>query len=218
MPHTGPGVYHDGMANYYPVHPDNPQRRSVSQVVDILRQGGLIAYPTDSGYAFGTTLGNKEALDRIRRIRGLSEKHHFTLVMSEFAQVGQYVQMDNWVFRAVKSCVPGRYTFILRATRDVPKVMLHPRKHTVGVRVPEHVTALALLDALGEPIVSSTLILDGQTDPMTDGWQVKEELDNEVDAVLDSGDCGIEPTTVVDFSSGEAVVTRVGAGDPTPFE
>jgi len=131
--------------------------------------------------------------------------------------VGQYVQMENWVFRAVKAAVPGRYTFILRATRDVPKVMLHPKKHTVGVRVPEHVTALALMDILGEPIVSSTLILPDEELPMTDGWQVKEALDGRVDAVLDSGDCGLDPTTVVDFSSGTAVITREGAGDPEPF-
>lgn len=200
------------------MHPVNPQRRALNQVVTILKEGGLIGYPTDSGYAFGARLGNKDALERIRRIRGLDEKHHFTLVMSEFSQVGQYVQMENWVFRAIKATVPGRYTFILRATRDVPKVMLHPKKHTVGVRVPEHVTCLALMDALGEPIVSSTLILPGRDQPMDDGWQVKEALDNELDAVLDSGDCGTDPTTVIDFSSGEAVITRLGAGDPAPFQ
>lgn len=205
-------------SHYYPVHPVNPQRRSLNQVVALLRDGGLIAYPTDSGYAFGCRLGNKDALERIRRIRDLDEKHHFTLVMSEFAQVGQYVQMENWVFRTIKAAVPGRYTFILRATRDVPKVMLHPKKHTVGVRVPDHVTSLALLDALGEPIVSSTLILPGAEQPMDDGWQVQETLGHELDAVLDSGDCGTEPTTVVDFSSGEAEITRMGAGDPTPFQ
>lgn len=206
------------MANYYPVHPVNPQQRSLNQVVALLRDGGLIAYPTDSGYAFGARLGNRDALERIRRIRRLNEKHHFTLVLSAFGQVGQYVQMDNWVFRAIKAAVPGRYTFILPATRDVPKVMLHPKKHTVGIRVPDHVTSLALMDALGEPIVSSTLILPGHEQPMTDGWQVKEELDSELDAVLDSGDCGADPTTVVDFSSGQAEITRLGAGDPTPFE
>ncbi|AZZ42206.1 L-threonylcarbamoyladenylate synthase [Acidipropionibacterium jensenii] len=205
-------------SHYYPVHPVNPQRRSLNQVVALLRDGGLIAYPTDSGYAFGCRLGNKDALERIRRIRDLDEKHHFTLVMSEFAQVGQYVQMENWVFRTIKAAVPGRYTFILRATRDVPKVMLHPKKHTVGVRVPDHVTSLALLDALGEPIVSSTLILPDAEQPMDDGWQVQETLGQELDAVLDSGDCGTEPTTVVDFSSGEAEITRMGAGDPTPFQ
>ncbi|AFV89478.1 Sua5/YciO/YrdC/YwlC family protein [Acidipropionibacterium acidipropionici ATCC 4875] len=206
------------MANYYPVHPVNPQQRSLNQVVTLLRDGGLIAYPTDSGYAFGAQLGNREAVERIRRIRRLNEKHHFTLVLSEFAQVGQYVQMDNWMFRAIKSAVPGRYTFILKATRDVPRVMLHQKKHTVGIRVPDHVTALALMDALGEPIVSSTLILPDEEQPMTDGWQVKETLDSELDAVLDSGDCGTEPTTVVDFTSGEPVITRTGAGDPTPFQ
>ncbi|QCV88813.1 threonylcarbamoyl-AMP synthase [Acidipropionibacterium jensenii] len=205
-------------SHYYPVHPVNPQRRSLNQVVALLRDGGLIAYPTDSGYAFGCRLGNKDALERIRRIRDLDEKHHFTLVMSEFAQVGRYVQMENWVFRTIKAAVPGRYTFILRATRDVPKVMLHPKKHTVGVRVPDHVTSLALLDALGEPIVSSTLILPDAEQPMDDGWQIQETLGQELDAVLDSGDCGTEPTTVVDFSSGEAEITRMGAGDPTPFQ
>ena len=206
------------MSKYFPVHPENPQQRSLNQVVDILRDGGLIAYPTDSGYAFGARLGNKDALDRIRKFRELSDKHHFTLVMSEFAQVGQYVQMDNWVFRAVKAAVPGRYTFILKATRDVPKIMLHPRKKTVGVRVPQHVTALALLEILDEPIVSSTLIMPGQETPMVDGWQVQDEIGDRLDAVIDSGDCGIEPTTVVDFTSGEAVITRRGAGDPSPFE
>ena len=146
--------YNDEVSKYFPVHPENPQQRSLNQIVDILHHGGLIAYPTDTGYAFGARLGNKDAVDRIRKLRQLSDKHHFTLVMSQFAQVGQYVQMDNWVFRAVSAAVPGRYTFILNATRDVPKVMLHPRKKTVGVRVPEHVTALALLEALNEPIVS----------------------------------------------------------------
>lgn len=206
------------MGSYYPVHPVNPQRRSLKQVVDILHDGGLIAYPTDSGYAFGTRLGNREGIERVRRLRQLSDKHHFTLVMSEFAQVGQYVHMDNWVFRAIKAAVPGRYTFILRATRDVPRVMLHPRKKTVGVRVPEHVATLDLLDLLGEPLVSSTLILPGEENPMTDGWQVQDTIGDQLDAVIDSGDCGIEPTTVVDFSSGVAIITRYGAGDPTPFE
>jgi tRNA threonylcarbamoyl adenosine modification protein (Sua5/YciO/YrdC/YwlC family) len=210
--------YNDEVSKYFPVHPENPQQRSLNQIVDILHHGGLIAYPTDTGYAFGARLGNKDAVDRIRKLRQLSDKHHFTLVMSQFAQVGQYVQMDNWVFRAVSAAVPGRYTFILNATRDVPKVMLHPRKKTVGVRVPEHVTALALLEALNEPIVSSTLILPGQDTPMVDGWQVQDEIGDQLDAVLDSGDCGVEPTTVVDFTSGEAVITRRGAGDPSLFE
>ena len=206
------------MARYFDVHPDNPQARSLAQVAEILRSGGLVAYPTDSGYALGCRLGNREGLDRIRALRQLSDKHHFTLVCSEFGQLGQYVQMDNDVFRAVKAATPGAYTFILKATREAPKVMLHPKKKTVGVRVPQHTTALALLQALGEPLMSSTLILPGADDPLTDGWQVNDELGNLLDAVLDSGDCGLEPTTIVDLSDGEVAILRLGAGDPAPFE
>ncbi len=206
------------MARYFDVHPDNPQARSLAQVAEILRSGGLVAYPTDSGYALGCRLGNREGLDRIRALRQLSDKHHFTLVCSEFGQLGQYVQMDNDVFRAVKAATPGAYTFILKATREAPKVMLHPKKKTVGVRVPQHTTALALLQALGEPLMSSTLILPGADDPLTDGWQVNDELGNVLDAVLDSGDCGLEPTTIVDLSDGEVAILRLGAGDPAPFE
>ena len=207
------------MARYFDVHPQNPQPRAVSQVVDLIRSGGLVAYPTDSGYALGCQLGNREGLDRIRSLRGLSERHHFTLVCSEFAQLGQYVQMDNDVFRAVKAATPGSYTFILKATREAPKVMLHPKKKTVGVRIPQHTTALALLQALGEPLMSSTLILPGHEDPMTDGWQINDELGTQLDAVLDSGDCGLEPTTIVDLSTDDEVeIVRYGAGDPAPFE
>ena len=206
------------MAKYFDVHPNNPQPRAISQVAEIIRSGGLVAYPTDSGYALGCRLGNRDGLDRIRAIRQLDDKHHFTLVCSAFAQLGQYVQMDNDIFRAVKAATPGAYTFILTATREAPKVMLHPRKRTVGVRLPQHTTALALLTELGEPMMSSTLILPGHTEPMTEGWQVKEELDHVIDAVLDSGDCGLEPTTIVDLSGDEPVVLRYGAGDPSPFE
>lgn len=206
------------MAKYFDVHPVNPQSRSIQQAVDILRKGGLVAYPTDSCYALGCILGNKDGLERIRKIRQLDDKHHFTLVCANFAQLGQYVDMDNRVFRAVKAATPGPYTFILPATREVPKVMVHPKKRTVGVRVPDHVTALALLEALGEPLMSSTLLLPGHDEPLTDGWQIQETLDHQVDAVIDSGDCGVEPTTVVNFAGGDIVVERIGAGDPSPFE
>jgi tRNA threonylcarbamoyl adenosine modification protein (Sua5/YciO/YrdC/YwlC family) len=206
------------MARYFDVHPQNPQPRALSQVVELIRGGALVAYPTDSGYALGCQLGNKDGLERIRSLRGLDDRHHFTLVCSEFAQLGQYVQMDNDVFRAVKAATPGRYTFILKATREAPKVMLHPKKKTVGVRIPVHTTALSLLAALGEPLMSSTLILPGQDDPMIDGWQVNDELGALLDAVLDSGDCGLEPTTVVDLSGDEVEIVRYGAGDPAPFE
>lgn len=206
------------MARYFEVHPDNPQPRSLGQVVDILNSGGLVAYPTDSGFALGCKLGNKVGLERIRRIRELDDRHHFTLVCSEFAQLGQFVQMDNDVFRAVKASTPGQYTFILPATREVPRLMLQAKKKTVGVRIPDHRTTLALLEALGEPLMSSSLILPGHTEPMSEGWVVNEELGHALDAVLDSGDVATEPTTVVDFSGDEVTIERVGAGDPSPFE
>lgn len=207
------------MARYFDVHPDNPQRRSISQVAELIRGGGLVAYPTDSGFALGCALGNRDGLERIRQIRRLGPRHHFTLVCSTFAQLGQYVQMDNDVFRAVKAATPGPYTFILRATREAPKAMLHDRKRTVGVRIPDHVTARALLDELDEPLQSSSLILPDADAPLLDGWTIADELGSLVDAVLDSGDCGLGPTTIVDLSvDGEVVIERVGAGDPTPFE
>ena len=158
------------MAQYFDVHPDNPQPRSLAQVIRILEQGGLIAYPTDSCYALGCALGNAEGLERIRRIRDLDQRHHFTLVISEFAQLGPYVEMDNWVFRAVKAATPGPYTFILKASREVPKMMQHPKKRTIGVRVPQHRTTLALLEAHGQPLVSSTLLLPDHAEALVAGW------------------------------------------------
>jgi tRNA threonylcarbamoyl adenosine modification protein (Sua5/YciO/YrdC/YwlC family) len=205
------------MARYFDVHPDNPQPRAISQVAAIVENGGLIAYPTDSGYALGTRLGNADGLQRIRAIRNLGSSHHFTLVCAEFAQLGQYVQMDNNVFRAVKAHTPGPYTFILKATREAPKVMLHAKKKTVGIRVPQHTTALALVQEIG-PLMSSSLILPGQDVPMVEGWQVLEELGAALDAVVDSGDAGIDLTTVVDLSGDEPEVVRIGAGDPSAFE
>jgi tRNA threonylcarbamoyl adenosine modification protein (Sua5/YciO/YrdC/YwlC family) len=206
------------MARYFDVHPDNPQPRAIAQVVDVLRDGGLIAYPTDSCYALGSRLDNAEGTERIRRIRRLGDKHHFTLVCADFAQLGQLVQLDNAAFRAVKAATPGPYTFILPATREVPKRLAHPKKRTVGVRIPDHRVVQALLRELGEPLLSSTLLLPDAEEPMTDGWAIKEELDHVVDAVVDAGDCGLEPTTVVDWSEGYPEVVRVGAGDPSRFE
>lgn len=190
----------------------------MAQVTRIIQDGGLVVYPTDSAFAFGCRLGNKEGLERIRRIRDLDDKHHFTLVVSEFAALGDYVDMDNQVFRAVKAATPGPYTFIVKATREVPRMMAHPKKRTVGVRIPDHVTALALLAELSEPLVSSTLLLPGHEEPLIDGWAISEELAHTVDAVLDSGDVGLEPTTVVDLSGDVPEILRVGAGDPAPFE
>src|SRR5664279_4742657 len=186
------------MAKFFDVHPVNPQPRLVGQIAEILRNDGLIVYPTDSGFALGSQLGNKDGIERIRAIRQLDDKHHFTLVCKNFAQLGQFVHIDNAIFRAVKSATPGSYTFILPATKEVPRRLMHPKKKTVGVRIPDHPVVRALLHELGEPLVSSTLLLPDAEEPMTEGWQIKEELDHLVDAVVDAGDCGTEPTTVVD--------------------
>ncbi|MFT4166591.1 MAG: L-threonylcarbamoyladenylate synthase [Microlunatus sp.] len=206
------------MARYFDVHPDNPQPRTIAKVVELLRDDALIAYPTDSCFALGSQLGNADGIERIRSIRELDKHHHFTLVCSDFAQLGQFVHLDTSVFRAIRGTTPGPYTFILPATREVPRRMLHPKKRTVGVRIPDHKTTRALIEAMGEPLLSSTLVLPGDDEPMTQGWEIKDRLDHLLDAVLDSGDCGEVPTTVVDFSSGAPEVLRVGAGDPSRFE
>jgi tRNA threonylcarbamoyl adenosine modification protein (Sua5/YciO/YrdC/YwlC family) len=206
------------MARYFDVHPENPQKRAIGQVVDLVREGGLIAYPTDSCFALGCQLGNRDGIERIRSIRQLDDRHHFTLVCQDFAQLGQFVHISNAVFRSIKAATPGSYTFILPATKEVPRRLLHPKKKTVGVRIPDHVVAQALVAELGEPLLSSTLLLPDQDEPMTQGWEIKEELDNQLDAVIDSGEAGTEPTTVIDFSEDFPEVVRRGAGDPTPFE
>jgi tRNA threonylcarbamoyl adenosine modification protein (Sua5/YciO/YrdC/YwlC family) len=205
------------VAKYFDVHPDNPQSRSIRQVADIVRADGVIVYPTDSCFALGCRLDNKAGLDRMREIRHLDDRHHFTLMCRDFAQLGQMVTINNASFRLVKAATPGPYTFILPATKEVPRRLLHPKKRTVGVRIPDHVVVRALLDELGEPLVSTTLLLPGQEEPMTMGWEIKETLDHAVDAVLDSGECGVEPTTVVDLAEGEPEILRAGAGDPDRF-
>ncbi len=206
------------MARYLDVHPRDPQPRSVAQVAALLREDALIAYPTDSCYALGARLDSPTGAERIRRIRHLDDKHHFTLVCADFAQLGQLVMLDNAAFRAIKAVTPGPYTFILPATKEVPRRLAHPKKRTVGVRIPDHPFVRALLQALGEPLLSSTLLLPDDDEPMTDGWAIKERLDHVVDAVVDAGDCGTEPTTVVDWSQGSPEVVRQGAGDAARFE
>ncbi|WP_407317863.1 L-threonylcarbamoyladenylate synthase [Isoptericola halotolerans] len=206
------------MARLVDIHPVDPQARAVGQVVAALRDGALVAYPTDSGYALGCRVGQHDGTERIRQIRRLDAKHHFTLVCCDFAQLGQLVRLDNSAFRAIKAVTPGPYTFILPATSEVPRRLAHPKKKTVGVRIPESRVVHALLRELGEPLLSSTLILPGRAEPMTQAWEVAEELDRQVDVIVDSGDVAAAPTTVVDFSVGYPEVVRAGAGDPTPFE
>ena len=205
------------MARYFDVHPQDPQPRSIAQVVAMLLDDALIAYPTDSGYALGCQLGNRDGRDRILRIRQLDDRHHFTLMCKDFAQLGQFVHIDNAAFRAIKAATPGPYTFILPATGEVPKRLMHPKKRTVGVRIPDHTLVCALLEELGEPILTSTLILPGEEEPRTLGWEIKEDLDHQVDVVVEAGETSAEPTTVVDWSEGYPEVVRVGAGDPDRF-
>ena len=206
------------MARYLDVHPVDPQPRAIAQAVQVLRDDGLVAYPTDSCYALGIQLGNRDGLERIKRLRRLDDKHHFTLVCHDFAQLGQLVHLNNAAFRAIKAATPGPYTFILPATGEVPKRLMHPKKRTVGVRIPDHPVVSALLSELGEPLLSSTLLMPDEDEPMTDGWQIKDELDQWLDAVIDAGHCGSELITVIDFSEGAPEVARVGAGDPARFE
>src|SRR5215813_10301889 len=206
------------MARYFDIHSATLQQRTIAQIADIVRAGGVIAYPTDSCYALGCQLGNRVGIARIRSIRHLDDRHHLTLVCQDFAQLGRFAYVANRVFRAIKAATPGSYTFILPATKEVPRILQHPGKKTVGVRIPRHAVTQALLAELAEPLVSSTLLLPGQDEPMTDGWIIAEQLDHAVDAVIDSGDCGTEPTTVIDFSQPEPEIVRRGAGDTSEFE
>ena len=205
------------MARYFDVHPVDPQPRMVDQVVALLQDDALLAYPTDSCYALGCRLDSPTGPERIRRIRGLDDRHDFTLVCADVAQLGQYVHLDNAAFRSLKASTPGPYTFVLKAAKEVPRRATNARRKTVGVRIPDHPVPRALLRRLGAPLLSSTLLLPGHELPMTDGWSIKDELDHVVDAVLDSGDCGTEPTTVVDWSQGWPEVVRVGAGPVDRF-
>jgi tRNA threonylcarbamoyl adenosine modification protein (Sua5/YciO/YrdC/YwlC family) len=206
------------MARYFDIHPASPQHRMITQIAEIVRGGGVIAYPTDSCYALGCQLGNRDGFARIRSIRHLDDRHHLTLVCQDFAQLGQFVYVSNPVFRAIKAATPGSYTFILPASKEVPRMLQHPGKKTVGVRIPRHVVTQALLAELGKPLASSTLLLPGQDEPLTQGWEIAEQLDHNVEAVIDSGDCGTEPTTVIDFSLSPPEILRRGAGDTSGFE
>ena len=205
------------MAKLIEIHPKDPQPRRVAQVVDIIRSGGLIAYPTDSSYAFGCHIGDKRAIDRIRKIRQTDKKHNFTLVCADLSEISLYARVDNWAYRLIKAHTPGPYTFILPATREVPKMLQNPKRRTIGLRVPEHPLAHAILEALGEPIMSSTLTLPGDDMPMTDAHEIDERIGGQIEAIIDSGATGIEPTSVVDLSGGSVQILRRGRGDVSQF-
>lgn len=206
------------MSQFFQIHPDNPQTRLVRQAADIVRGGGVIAYPTDSAYALGCLIGQKTAVDRIRQIRRLDDRHNFTLVCRDLGEIATYARVDNTVYRLIKAHTPGPYTFILRATSEVPRRLMHPKRRTVGLRVPDNAVAQALLSELQEPLMSVTLILPGDDLPLIDPYDIRQELERQVDLVIDGGYCGMEATTVVDLADDVPMVLRAGKGDPTPFE
>ncbi|MFO7603325.1 MAG: L-threonylcarbamoyladenylate synthase [Gammaproteobacteria bacterium] len=205
------------MSQFFQIHPDNPQPRLIKQAVDRVRQGAVIAYPTDSAYALGCQVGDKKAMDQIRRIRRVDDKHNFTLVCRDLSEIAIYAKVDNSVYRSLNAHTPGAYTFILEATREVPRRLMHPKRRTIGIRVPDNRIVQALLAELGEPLMSSTLILPGDDMPLTDAEDIREALEHQVELVIDGGNCGLEPTTVIDLSDKVPVVLRVGKGDPSPF-
>jgi tRNA threonylcarbamoyl adenosine modification protein (Sua5/YciO/YrdC/YwlC family) len=201
------------MSQFLQIHPDNPQARLIQRCVEIIQDGGVIVYPTDSGYAFGCHIGDKQAMERIRAIRKLDDKHHFTLVCRDLSELSVYAKVGNVAYRLIKSLTPGPYTFLLLATREVPRRLQHPKRKTIGLRVPDNVIAQQLLETLGEPIMSTTLIMPGDDMPLTDPYDIRHVLEHSVDLVIDGGYCGIEPTTVVDLVSDEPEVVRYGLGN-----
>ncbi len=205
------------MAQYFAMHVRNPQPRLIAKAVEIVRDGGLMVYPTDSCYALGCQIGDKTAMERIRRIRQVDERHHLTLVCRDLSELGQYAVVDNSQYRMLRAATPGSYTFILKATREVPKRLLNPKRNTIGLRVPDHPVVNALLEEMHEPILSSTLILPGDGLPLNDGEEIRERLGQDVDVILDGGSCGIEMTTVVDLTSEMPSIVRQGRGSAAPF-
>jgi tRNA threonylcarbamoyl adenosine modification protein (Sua5/YciO/YrdC/YwlC family) len=205
------------VAEYLQLHPINPQARLIRRAAELVRAGGLIAYPTDSCYALGWHLGDAQALERVRRIRQADRHHHFTLVCANLAEVGRFARLETWQFRMLRACLPGPYTFLLRATRETPRRLQHARRRTIGVRIPAHPVPQLLLAELKEPLMSSTLLVGGDPQPLTSGAEIAARLTHEIDAILDGGDCGIEPTTVVDLSVTPPVIVRKGKGDLGPI-
>ncbi|RMF19158.1 MAG: threonylcarbamoyl-AMP synthase [Gammaproteobacteria bacterium] len=205
------------MSQFFQIHPENPQPRLIRQAAEIVRGGGVIVYPTDSGYALGCGIGEKKATDRIKAIRRLDDKHNFTLMLNDFSDIATYAKMDNQHFRLIKAHTPGPYTFILRATSEVPRRLLHPKRRQIGIRVPDNAIAQALISEVGEPLMSTTLILPGDELPLTDPYDIRETLEHQVDLVIDGGFCGMEPTTVISLTEDVPEVLRQGAGDASAF-
>jgi len=205
------------MSQFFQIHPENPQARLIKQAADIVRKGGIVVYPTDSAYAIGCHIGDKKALERIRRIRQLDDKHNFTLVCRDLSELATFARVDNTQYRLLKACTPGPYTFILKATAEVPRRLMHQKRKTIGLRVPENPTAQALLAELNEPLMSVTLIMPGDADPLIDPYDIRTLLEHDVDLVIDGGYCGLEMTTVVDLADDEPVLVRQGKGDVAPF-
>ena len=206
------------MARIVEIHPSDPQPRRIAEVVATIRRGGLVAYPTDSCYAFGCHIGDKRAMDRIRRIRKTDKNHNFTLVCSDLSEISLYARFDNWAYRLMKSLTPGPYTFILQASREVPKRLQNPRRRTIGLRVPDHPIVHAMLNALGEPIMSSTLTLPGDEYSLTDVVEIEERIGNQIELIVDAGPIGIEPTSVIDLSEGSVEILRKGKGDVSTLQ
>ncbi|WP_300174794.1 L-threonylcarbamoyladenylate synthase [uncultured Aliivibrio sp.] len=206
------------MSQFFYVHPENPQARLITQAVAIIRNGGVVIYPTDSGYALGCQLENKQALERICQIRRLDDKHNFTLLCRDLSELSIYARVDNSVFRLLKNNTPGAYTFIFKGTKEVPRRLMNPKRKTIGMRVPDNKIALALLEELGEPLMSTTLILPGNEMAESDPEAIRDQLEHTVDLIMNGGYLGEQPTTVVDFSDDEINVVRIGAGDPSPFQ
>jgi tRNA threonylcarbamoyl adenosine modification protein (Sua5/YciO/YrdC/YwlC family) len=208
----------DPMAQFFQIHPENPQPRLIKQAVSIIHSGGLVIYPTDSSYALGCQIGDKGAMERIRRIRKIDEEHNFTLVCRDLTEISNYAKIDNRDYRLLKSLTPGPYTFIHKATKQVPRRLMHPKRRTIGIRVPDNPIVSALLEELGEPIMSTTMILPGDEMPLTDPYEMRELLDHQVDLIIDGGYCGFEPTTVVVMTEEVPEVVRNGKGDTSLFE
>jgi tRNA threonylcarbamoyl adenosine modification protein (Sua5/YciO/YrdC/YwlC family) len=200
------------MSQYFEIHPTHPQQRLIHQAVEIIDRGGVIAYPTDSSYALGCHIGDKKALERMRRIRKIDDKHNMTLVCSDLSEISTYAKINNTDYRLLKSLTPGPYTFILNATHEVPRRLMHPKRRTIGIRVVDHPVVKALLEELGQPLMSCTLILPGKSMPMTEADEIRDVLEHQLDLVIDSGNCGIEPTTVIDLTGEVPVLVREGMG------